>query len=159
MFLDTVMRLHASFSNMVGDCFEGHKGFMAAADKGCVIFVNSNKACAELLAMCCHALLDRGMGNKAMSESDIDRCVCVCVCVCACNRNSGSVVHGPHVVLNRNTYIACVCERAASIRACGGQTPCFSFAFRPCILNAGQRASPIVTNKTHILMCSSCMKR
>ena len=80
-FLDTLIGQCTHFWDMAMSCFEGDASFLAAAERGFVIFCNTNRTSAELLARCCHKVLDRGAGGAAASEEEAERVVSLVVTV------------------------------------------------------------------------------
>jgi len=72
-FLETVISKYSKYCEVVAECFEGDMGFLAAAERGFVIFINCNRQSAELFARCCHGVLDKGPTSKALSEKEVDR--------------------------------------------------------------------------------------
>lgn len=69
-FVETLVGQCTHFWEMATLCFEGDASFLAAAERGFVIFCNSNRSAAELLARSCHEALERGGATGGGTSKD-----------------------------------------------------------------------------------------
>lgn len=79
IYINAMVQVHKKYSCLVHKAFSNHPGFIAALDKACYSFINSNavvtqsnSSCksAELLAKLCDLLLKKS--NKNPAETDLD---------------------------------------------------------------------------------------
>eukprot|EP01065_Artemidia_motanka_P009483 TRINITY_DN14852_c0_g1_i1.p1 TRINITY_DN14852_c0_g1~~TRINITY_DN14852_c0_g1_i1.p1 ORF type:complete len:789 (+),score=315.88 TRINITY_DN14852_c0_g1_i1:69-2435(+) len=83
VYVETILKVHSKYAEMVSNIFDGHDHFRAALDKGCKRFINRNclssatgaSKSAELLAKYTHLLLrpSRAARSRVRSDDELDR--------------------------------------------------------------------------------------
>lgn len=77
MYIDSLLKVHKKYNDLVINAFNNDPGFVAALDKACRDFMNRNKVCKdqssktpELLARYSDLLLKKG--SKLAEEADLE---------------------------------------------------------------------------------------